>query len=621
MGVKAEILNMNPVTFEVLRNGFRAMCTEGSSMLERVAYGPVITEGHDYSVSLLSSDGRLVAHGTRDITPHMGTFESSVKCLLEDIEDIKPGDVYIMNDPYRGGTHTLDVRLIRPIFYKDELFAFTIACCHWSDVGGPMPGTFNPKATEVFGEGLVIPPMRIYENDKPVKPVFQLIKYNVRVPYERFGDIAGQYQAVKLMERRLLEYVERYGADTIKLAFEEIMNYTERMFRKEVKEVPDGIYEFVDYSDQDEGRPEHPRIKFHCKLIIQGDKVTIDWSESDPAPKGPAGLTRPGTLSATFDGTLNCFPHLAPLNHGIIRAIDVITKPGTCVHVLHPTPMAGYCASGYEKADHAVLCAWGLALARIRPDRVYAGTVNLENCCVGGVNPQTKRPFVSYTWLEGGQGARADRDGPSFMMPMYAAGATNLSVEVLERWYPFSFTMCEAAQDSCGDGKYRGGFGIKRVWRMMGEGINSIHGDREEVTPPGLAGGTNGGPNKLILNEGTPEERNLGMFATAVPLKPGDIITFVSNGGGGYGDPLERDPKLVLEDVIDECISLKKAREVYGVAIKVIDREALQYEIDWEETKRLREELARKPRPEGFGPWQVHPYGKKIKAAVKTASK
>ncbi|MBI3077372.1 MAG: hydantoinase B/oxoprolinase family protein, partial [Deltaproteobacteria bacterium] len=603
IGKLGDILKMNPITFEVLRNGFRAMCTQGSSMLERVAYGPVITEGHDYSVALLSNDGRLVAHGNRDITPHMGTFEDSVRCTLEDIDEIHPGDTFLMNDPYRGGTHTLDVRLIRPIFYKKKRIAFTVACCHWSDVGGPMPGTFNPKATEVYAEGLVIPPIKIYDRDRPVNPVLQLIKLNVRVPYERMGDLAGQYQAVRLIERRLLEYVDKYGEETILQAFEEIMNYSERVFRREVKQIPDGTYEFVDYSDADEGHPDHPRIKFHCQLIIKGDKVTIDWTKSDPAPRGPAGLTRPGLLSATFDGTLNCFPHLAPLNHGVIRAIKVVTTPGSCVHVLHPTPMAGYCASGYEKVDHAVLCAWGLAFAKLDPKRIFAGTVNLENCCVGGINPKTGRPFVSYTWLEGGQGARADRDGPSFMMPMYAAGATNLSVEVLERWYPFQFLACEGIQDSAGDGKFRGGFGIKKVWRMVGHGINSIHGDREEVTPPGLGGGLNGGPNKLMLNVGTPGEKNLGMFAGGVPLRPGDVISFYSNGGGGYGDPLERDPKLVLEDVIDEFISLEKARDLYGVAIRAIDPEALQYEIDWAKTERLRRELAGRQLPQGFGPW------------------
>ena len=191
------VTSMDPITFEVIRNGFRAMCTQASRLVERVAYGPVITQGHDYSVGLLTADGRLVAHGIRDITPHMGTYEASLQCVREDIEEIRPGDVYIMNDPYRGGTHTLDVRLIRPVFVGEELFAFTVSCCHWSDMGGPIPATFNPQATESYAEGLFIPVMRVYEKDKPVKSALQLIKLNVRVPYERFGDMAAQYRAVR----------------------------------------------------------------------------------------------------------------------------------------------------------------------------------------------------------------------------------------------------------------------------------------------------------------------------------------------------------------------------------------------------------------------------------------
>ena len=608
------VASMDPITFEVVRNGFSAMCTQASRLIERVAYGPVITQGHDYSVGLLTADGRLVAHGIRDITPHMGTYEASLQCVHEDVDEIRPGDVYIMNDPYRGGTHTLDVRLIRPVFVDGELFAFTVSCCHWSDMGGPVPATFNPQATESYAEGLFIPVTRVYEKDKPVKSAMELIRLNVRVPYERFGDMAAQYRAIRLMENRLLEYVEKYGKKTILNAFEEVMNYSERIFRKEVAEIPDGTYEFVDYIDHDEGHPDKPRVKIHCKLIIQGDQVTFDWTDSDMAPKGPSGLTLPACLSATFDGTLHCFPHLAPLNHGVIRAIKVITQPGSACHVLPPTPMAGYCASGYEKVDTAAMCAWGLAFSQTKPERVFAGTVNLSNCCFGGFHPKTGRRYVSYTWLEGGQGARSYKDGPSFAMMLYGAGATNQPIEIHERWYPFLYTHCEAIQDSCGDGKYRGGFGIHRNFYVMGDAVNSIHGDREEVTPPGLGGGTNGGPNKLILNHGTAEERNLGMYACNVKLKKGDHITFGSNGGGGYGNPLERDPNLVLEDVIDEFLSMKKAREVYGVAVKVIDAEALQYEVDWEDTKRLRAELAKRQPKIGFGPGEVHPYGVKVVA-------
>jgi N-methylhydantoinase B len=602
---------IDPITFTVLRNGFRGMCSQGSALVERVAWGPVITQGRDYSVGILTGDGRLVGHGTVDITPHMGTYEFSVRAVLEDFEgELEPGDVVIVNDPYRAGTHTQDVRLVRPVFHDGRIFAFAVACAHWSDMGGPIPGTFNPSATESWAEGVIIPPTLIYKRDKPVRSTFEFVKMNVRVPHERMGDLAAQYQATKLVERRLRDYIERYGSDTVELAFEAVMDYAERLLHEEIAELPDGEYVFTDFCDHDIGRDGHPRVKFVCRLIIEGDRATIDWTDSDDAPAGPAGLTLPALSSATYDGTLHCFPHLVPLSHGIIRAIDIKTRPGSATNVLHPTPVAGYCASGYEKCDTATMGAWGQALAATgRAEMVFGGTVNLQNCCIGGIHPRTGQRYVSYTWSEGGQGARSYGDGPSFAMFLYGGGAQNQPIEVHERWYPVLYEKFEVAQDSAGYGRYRGGYGSHRRWIMLGDAVNSIHGDREEVTPPGVVGGTNGGPNRLVLNLGTDREQSLGMFATNVPLREGDSIDFLSNGGGGYGNPLDREPEVVLEEVKDGFLSIEKARAMYGVVIEAVDPDVHDFRIDTAATERLRGELAGRRLPEGFGPYEVHPDG------------
>ncbi|MBV9423412.1 MAG: hydantoinase B/oxoprolinase family protein [Solirubrobacterales bacterium] len=604
---------IDPITFTVLRNGLRSICSQGSALVERVAWGPVITQGRDYSVGILTGDGRLVAHGTVDITPHMGTYEFSVKAVMEDFGDsLEPGDVVIVNDPYRAGTHTQDVRLVRPLFHEDRIFAFAVACAHWSDMGGPIPGTFNPAATESWAEGMIIPPMLVYKRDVPVKSTFEMVRMNVRVPHERMGDLAAQYQATRLLERRLGEYVERYGSDTVALAFEAVMDHAERLLHEEIAALPDGEYVFTDFCDHDIGRASHPRVRFVCRLLIDGDQATIDWTDSDEAPLGPAGLTLPALSSATYDGTLHCFPHLVPLTHGIIRAITVKTRPGSATHVLHPTPVAGYCASGYEKCDTATMGAWGQALAAAgRPEMIFGGTVNLQNCCIGGVHPRTAQRYVSYTWSEGGQGARSYGDGPSFAMFLYGGGAQNQPIEVHERWYPVLYEKFEVAQDSAGHGRHRGGYGSHRRWIMRGDAVNSIHGDREEVTPPGVAGGTNGGPNKLVLNAGTDREENLGMFATNVPLHEGDSIDFLSNGGGGYGNPLEREPQLVLGEVIDGFLSLEEARSMYGVVIESLDPEVHDFRIDRSATEAERAALAGRELPEGYGPGQVHPDGKR----------
>jgi N-methylhydantoinase B len=310
---------------------------------------------------------------------------------------------------------------------------------------------------------------------------------------------------------------------------------------------------------------------------------------------------------------MHCFPELAPLNHGVVRAINIVSKKGTCVDVEEPTPVTGYCSGAYEKVDCVTMACWGQALQRVDPTRVHAATVNLQNFCTGGIHPKTGLPFVSYLWLEGGQGARAYADGNSFYMMIFIGGASNQPNEVLERWYPMYYTSTEAEVDSCGDGEFRGGFGLSRNFDVWGDTNLVVLGDRERVGPPGLAGGTNGGPNILIRNPGSPEEQNLGMFTSKAVLRKGDRVYFASNGGGGYGLPWKRQPEKVLDDVIDGLLSMDKARRVYGVAIREIDADALEYEIDAQETARLREALeASDDRPRGVGPFEVNPLGETL---------
>jgi N-methylhydantoinase B len=606
-------LRNDPITFEVLRNGFKSICNEASALIERVSYAPTITEGHDYSVSILTPDGRLVSHGQRDQAPHMGTFESSVQTLVREVTDFSPGDAYIYNDPYTGGTHQNDVKIIRPIFVDGEVFAFAIALCHWPDVGGPMRGTFNPRATECYAEGLRMPPLKLYEGDQPVKPIWDLISMNIRVPKERVAEIHAQHRAGVLVETRLLGYVEKFGADVIRDAFEDTMDHSERRFREWVAKLPDGEYSFEDFGDRDLGKEDEPPIRVHCKMTIEGDQVTVDWTGCDPAPVASWGFARPALQSATYDGTMHCFPELAPLNHGVVRAINIVSTPGSCVDVQEPTPVTGYCSGAYEKVDAVTMACWGQALQTVDPRRVHAATVNLQNFCTGGVHPKTKAGFVSYMWLEGGQGARAYADGNSFYMMIFIGGASNQPNETLERWYPMVYTSTEAVVDSCGDGEFRGGFGISRSFRATGDTELVVLGDRERVGPFGLAGGTNGGPNMVVLNPGTDAEENLGMFTTKARLATGDYLHFGSNGGGGYGLPWERRTEAVLNDVIDELLSVEKARRVYGVAIEEIDADSLDYRVDAEETARLRAELAADDaRPRGVAPFEVHPGGEEL---------
>ena len=259
------------------------------------------------------------------------------------------------------------------------------------------------------------------------------------------------------------------------------MDYSERIFREEVAGLPDGIYEFIDYIDQDEGRPDHPPVKVHLKMRIEGDQVTLDFRDSDPTRRA-LGLSYPALLSASFDGTLHIFPHSPsePRGHpgGQLRDHPGHRRPHPATH-----PERGYCAGAYEKVDASVMACWAQAFAAVDRAAVYAGTVNLQNCCVGGIHPETKLPYVSYIWIEGGQGARADSDGASGLMMLFVSSAGNQPIEIHERWYPMYYTNCEYVPDSCGDGKYRGGFGVMRNWGVMVSLLLNVHGDRTKHGP------------------------------------------------------------------------------------------------------------------------------------------
>lgn len=611
-------MQLNPITFEVLRNALSAMCDEGSEMIARLAYAPTISEGHDHSCALLTAEGRLVSHGDRDQAPHIGSFEPSVRVVREWTEDkFEPGDVYIFNDPYSGGIHTNDVKLIRPIFHGGKVIAFNSSTGHWPDVGGALPGSFNPRATDCYSEGLRMPPMLLFKGDKLDRTVMTLIEYNMRTGRERIADIYAQHRAGLLIEERLCELYDRHGGETIETLFIDVFDYTEELFRKQVAELPDGEFEFEDFSDMDAMHPDTPRIRVHCRMRISGDKVTFDYTGSDPAPVGPFGFPRASLETAVYDGTLHCFPQLAPLNHGLARSVEILSTPGSCVHIQEPTPASGYASGAYEKVAAVTMACWANAFSTVNPRRMYAAGINLANLCIGGIHPKTGKQFVNYLWNEGGQGARSYKDGNPFQMMIFIGGATNQPVEILERLYPLLYTNCIGIEDSCGDGKFRGGVGIDRSFKVLGALTLTMHGDRAEITPFGFAGGTNGGANILRLRRAAnPEiEEDLGMHAVGIRLEPGDHMIYRSNGGGGFGNPLDRDPERVSADVELGWISREKANAVYGVVLRADESAKDRYVIDLNATTVMREQMAKETRVRGYGPGEVHPLGELIQVA------
>ncbi|MBW2610099.1 MAG: hydantoinase B/oxoprolinase family protein [Deltaproteobacteria bacterium] len=607
-------LKMDLITFEVLRNAFVAACYEASRTIERIAYHPVIGRGRDRSNGILTPDPYLVAHGHTDSAAHYASFEPRVTEVIKFFpkEEMKPGDIFFSSDPYTDGTHVNDTSLVKPIFFDDEIIAFTCSVIHWPDMGGPNPGSFNPEATSFMAEGLRIPPIKLFEDNKLDEQLFRFISYNIRSATERRGDLQAQFEGTNLIERRIQELCEKYGADTVKLGFEEQFNYSERMFLSDIEALPDGEWEFGDYGDQDTMKPGKPPIKVHCKLIKKGKKLIFDWSECDPQPIGSWGGSRPTLIAGNYLGLMICFPRLFPLNHGIMRNVEIISKPGTCVHVLEPGPLSGYCSGAFDKIEAVSIACLAGPLSKVQPWRVYPAACSLTNMCLGGYNPRTKKDFVQYTYGIGGENARTYADGKELIF-MRFCNAMTVPQELEERWFPIIFNNYLALKDSCGHGKTRGGFALIREYDVQADEVLTIHGDREKFPPFGMAGGTNAGGCKLIVNPGTDREQDVGMYATGIQLKKGDHVYYNTAGGGGFGDPLERDPELVLKDVMDEWVSIEAAKEWYGVAIKEIDADALDFQIDEEATKKLREELKNRKVDEGHGPHQVQPYGKDIK--------
>jgi N-methylhydantoinase B len=595
------------ITLEVVRQGFRAICNEASALLARVAYASTITEGHDYSGSILSSTGELISHGQTDQAAHLGTFEASVETVIRSFPTPARGDVYIFNDPYDGGSHQPDVKVIRPVFVGEEVIAYAVSCGHWPDVGGPVPGTFNPRATSSFAEGLRIPPTLLMHKGELIASTVALIRANVRQPDERMGDLHAQIQATKLMEERLVEYADRFSVETVLAAMVSTIERSALLLRQAIARLPSGTYSFTDYGDMDYMHPDRPRIKVHLDLTVDDGVASFDFTKSDPAPIGVFGFARPALVAAVCDGTMHCFPDLKPLTHGITSSLRIEATPGSCVDVLPPTPVTGYASGAYEKVAAVTMACWAQAFTDVDPRRQHAATINLANLVISGRHPESHGEAVAYLWNEGGQGARSYKDGNSFQLMIFIGGATNQPIEVIERMIPIRYTSCEIARNSCGHGKYRGGLGIDRSFEATDDIVLTMHGDRAEVTPFGLAGGRNGGPNLLVLDPGTADERQLGMDTAGLSVPKGSRLLYCSNGGGGFGPPHERDAAMVLADVRIGFIDASVAREVYGV---VLDPAG---EVDDDATRSARERLARSEPEIGLGPNQVHPCGSTVR--------
>jgi N-methylhydantoinase B len=568
------------VTFEVIYGGLRALAQEMKVSVMRTAYSPIVASGGDMSAGIADATGRVVAQG-QDIPAQLGALPGSLDAMLADWHGkLGPGDVLIGNDPYEcGSNHVNDVCLVMPMFVDDELLAYSCTRTHWMDIGGGTPGSFNARVPDMYAEGLRIPTVLAYKGYAPVEPIWELIFANVRGRTEREWDLRAGFAGCATAERGLRRITARYGrrlvADVMRMAVED----SERRMRHRLTLVPDGTVRAVDWMEGD-GWEDRP-VRLEVAITFDGDSVAMDWTGSDPQVRG--GLNMP--FSSTYG--VGIYALKAALGQGInpnagLWAPLTVTAPeGSIVNPVPPAPTQASAAETIQRcADLLMMC-----LAGAVPEHVMAGTFGSATVLMfEGRDPVEWRRrllgrerSVTMDNGPGGMGGRLSGDGVSGIK-VHTGNARVPSIEATEFAQPIRALRWERVVDTGGAGRQRGGCGVAKEWEVLDERVNiTLMSERTKVPAFGLLGGRPGGTARFIVNRDLPGEEALPAKTAPRPLDRGDRILFQSAGGGGYGDPLERDPDLVATDVLDGYVSVGAARSDYGVVLDAtgaVDRAA-----------------------------------------------
>ncbi len=577
---------LDPITFEVLRNAFIAVCNEMALVVAKSAYSTPVNEGRDFAGALYDRHGKLISQGEYDAPCFVGLTMLTVPEVMRAIgvDNMRPGDIYIINDPYVASTHCNDIHQVKPIFHQGDLIGFVTSTAHWSDVGGVAPGSLNARARTHFEEGVRIPAIRLYNAGVLNRDVVTILLANMRQSWERLGDLNAQTAAINAGESRLLALIAKQGLETVLASMDGVQDHSERLVRAAIAALPDGRYEAEDSVDPDvyTGEPKTIRLT----LTVQGDHATFDLTASDgPAESGING-TIAATVSAVYIAMASILPPV-PMNSGIARAVEVKAKRGSIVWAEPPSAISGLAATTMECVISSVMRALSQAL----PERGAGAPFSTLNTVFAGsdARPGFETEFIDYVWSFGGLGATKYKDGANDCAPSYGASCTNIPVELQERRYPVIWRKLQCRPDSGGPGRTRGGLALEQLLDFpYGPGTISAVGNREIAGPPGIFGGGPGGHCGVVANPGAESERTLGVFCSNAPVAPGETLSLWSGGGGGYGDPLARPPDAVLEDVIDGYVTIPAARSQYAVIVKEIDPRTLDYKIDRPATEKLR---------------------------------
>jgi N-methylhydantoinase B len=524
----------------------------------RTAYSGVLKNIMDFSAAICDAEGRLVAQGL-SLPGHLCSIPVALKAVLAEFgDDVHPGDVFINNDPYDGGMHLPDIFIFKPLFADGKPVAYAATICHHTDVGGRVPGSNASDSTEIYAEGLRIPPLKLYDRGVANKTLLRIIDRNVRLPGRVLGDIRSQLAACEIAARGMVDLVSRYGADGVRELMVAMMDYSERLTRHCLSELPDGEATFTDWIDDDQIDAGVP-IALVCTVRKRGDTMEVDWTGSAPQVKGAINNTWSYTAAMSFTAVKSVLSINMPNNDGVFRPIQVIAPPGTITNGLLPAACAARGLTGFRGVD----CCFG-ALAQLYPDRVYAASDGGNTGITVGGYDKALNPFIYVDFLSGAWGGRPWADGLDGNTCMFANMAS-FSVEVIEAENPLEVLDYEFVPDTGGAGRYRGGMSQRKTWRMLAdEGILQVRADRQTHRPYGLQGGGPGMPGLNMLDPGLPTEEKLHGKLT-MTLRKGQIFRHELPGAGAYGDALTRDLALVAKDLRDGLVSIEAAARDYGV--------------------------------------------------------
>ena len=571
----------DPIRIELLKNALTAIADEMAVTVVRTARSLPIKEALDFSTGLLNADGALIAQGLC-LPLHMGSFPPTMTSILNEYkDDIHPGDIFATNDPYLGGgTHLPDIYIFLPIFFQATLIGFAATIGHHTDIGGRVAGGNACDNTEIYQEGVRIPPVKIAQQGQLDELFLKLMRANVRVPQKVLGDIMASIAACRRGEQGFQALANRYGATELRASTIDLIDYAEELTRAELRELPDGQWEFEDYLD-DDGFQEQP-IRIFVSLAKQGDEITVDFRGTDPQVKGSINMPFNFTASCAYACIRSVMDPSIPNNEGFFRPIKVLAEPGSFAHCTHPAPVAARGLGASRVTD----CIWG-ALAAMLPDKVFAcGVQGDYRVTIAGYTDEGS-PFVSLEFLFSGWGGRPNKDGIDGISSL-AVNYSNTPVEILEVEQPLRIERYQFRPDTGGAGKFRGAVGLEREYRLVGaeEAVLQVRGDRQKFGPFGLHGGKAGALARNLLNPDS-DSPTVPTGKFMMTIKKGDSFRGQLAGAGGWGNPLDRDPLLVLDDVLNEKVSPQCAREEYGVAI---DLEQMQ--VDDEATTKLRSEMS-----------------------------